>query len=138
MEPSATEILELAALSVTECRKQMIDYLLRAGRTMTQEELSKKLSQFDRATLYRNYLSLEEKGIIHRIEDGSGQTKYGICLDDCNKQGHSHHHFHLYCIQCQHTYCVGLESETLPLFPSSVAIEEFDIIAKGLCARCKA
>lgn len=129
------QILKKKNLRVTAMRQQILDLMLNAKAAVSQKSIESDLKEFDRITLYRTLKSFEEKGIIHKIEDGTGLHKFAMCAD-CDEHHHHDEHVHFNCNQCGDTFC--LEEMEPPSFVNKTKhrIEQFNIVLKGTCEMC--
>lgn len=132
---SSQQILKTKKLRITAIRQQVLELLMDRDSAVSQRSIEEDLEEFDRITLYRTLKSFEEKGIIHKISDGSGVNKFAMC-SDCDEHHHHHDHVHFHCNKCEETYC--LEEMQMPSFTNKTnhQIEEFNIVLKGKCEKC--
>jgi len=117
-------------------RLLVLDYLLNQTSAISLNNLETYFLRSDRITLYRTLKTFEEKGLVHRIEDGSGSVKYALCPEDCSTEEHHDLHVHFFCNQCQETFC--LPKSTIPeiILPEKFKTLQVNLIAKGTCAKC--
>ena len=128
-------ILKKHQLRVTDCRLDILDYLLQSDHAISAPILEEKFPEYDRVTLYRTISSFVEKGILHSIPDDSGVARYGICHDTCSPEKHSHDHIHFKCTQCGNIECVPFPNSEEILIPGYF-IEEVEMIVTGKCKTC--
>ncbi|RYZ19860.1 MAG: transcriptional repressor, partial [Chitinophagaceae bacterium] len=93
-------------ISPTAMRLVVLDFLLTQSSALSLTDLELSMDRTDRVTLYRTIRTFEEHGLVHRIDDGSGITKFALCVQDCNVDGHRDLHVHFYCKQCKETHCL--------------------------------
>ena len=102
--------------------------------TFSLSDLEKHFDSVGKSSLFRTLTVFEEKGLLHSMEDGSGQRKYCFC------SGCHHHatcnHIHFYCRVCGKNYC--LKNVTIPVIPipEGYIREDSDYIVKGVCSHC--
>ena len=91
------QILESKGLKFTKQRGEILDYLLKAKKHLTPEEIYRDLNREDpslgRATIFRTLHLLEDSGFANKISFPDG------------RQGYEHkfakpHHDHMICIEC--------------------------------------
>lgn len=113
-------------------------------------DLEGLLPTVDRSTIFRALSLFVEKGLLHTIDDGSGQQKYCIChayehhehgTDDCCHEQHSDpheecQHVHLSCTMCGRTFC--LRSQKIPpvQVPEGFQVLHAQYIIQGICPHC--
>jgi len=119
MSHSAEQILKEKQLRQTPVRVKMLSVLV------------------DRITLYRTLKAFEEKGIIHKIEDGSGISKFALCIDDCNEDHHHDEHVHFHCNDCGDTFCVEEVEVPYVQAPKKHKVKTMSIILNGTCENCQ-
>lgn len=103
----------------------------------------------DRSTIFRALILFVDKGLLHTIDDGSGQQKYCIChelehsenKEGCHNESNQHkhedcQHVHLSCIKCGRTFC--LRSQKIPpvQIPEGFQIIHMQYIIQGICPHC--
>lgn len=136
MDNHAVNMLKQHHLKVTTFRSQVISLFLNSPFALPIHELETKLEDPDRITLYRTLKSFEDKGILHKINDGSSTVKYALCIDDCTEHAHIDEHVHFHCNKCDNTFC--LEHVTIPhiKLPSGYVFAQADMTIKGICNNC--
>jgi Fur family ferric uptake transcriptional regulator len=103
---------------------------------MSHAELEAAVDEgYDRVTLYRTLKTFQEKGLIHKVLDDHGATKYAPC-SDCTVEEHHHEHIHFKCNKCGNTVC--LEDVNIPKtdLPAGYIVEERNILISGICNKC--
>jgi Fur family ferric uptake transcriptional regulator len=85
--------------------------------------------------LYRTLKTFQEKGLIHKVLDDSGVTKYASCTD-CTVEVHHHEHVHFKCDLCGNTVC--LDSVEIPpiSLPAGFKPQEQNLLITGTCNIC--
>ena len=74
----AHKILEQKAVRITPMRQLLLDYFLQHEGTFGLMELENAFPKSDRITMYRTLKTFEEKGIIHGINNETGEVKYAV------------------------------------------------------------
>ena len=138
MEEVAINKLKKSGLKKTEIRTQILMYLLSKSSAISQPELEKKFKEIsDRVTIYRALSAFEEKGIVHKVMDIHGTTRYAICNEStCDVKNHSDEHIHFHCTQCDEITC--LEDLNIPELniSNSYSIQKINLNIEGVCINC--
>ncbi len=136
MLPQAHEILKRHSLRVTACRQKVIELFLEKAFAVGQPELERRLTQFDRVTIYRTLSTFMEKGIIHQVLDDDNSMKYALCAEECTAHVHQDHHVHFKCTSCQLIQC--LDEVEIPKvdLPQGFQFMSADFLIKGVCNSC--
>lgn len=89
------EYLRSRDLSVTTQRTAILNHLLAAERHLTQEEIYAALKGrgIGKVTVFRALKTLEESGLVERVSDAEGTTRYEVKRE-------RPHHDHLICESC--------------------------------------
>ncbi len=127
------QMLDQKGLKKTKVRKALIQHFMKMNHAQSYNDLQKALvGDIDKSTLYRNLTSFEKAGLIHRINDLSGITKYAY--GESPEQGREHAHF--VCESCETVYCVeGLDAPQVSV-PQGFQTKEVQTIVRGICADC--
>ena len=127
--------LEHKGVRPTAMRILVLQYLTQLGHTTSLLDLERNFDRADTSTLFRTLKTFEEKGIVHKIDDGSGIIKYGLCSETCECE-RKDQHFHFHCEKCKETYC--LTSLSIPNFdlPSKFKVKQANLVLKGVCSNC--
>ncbi|MFN4124085.1 MAG: Fur family transcriptional regulator [Flavobacteriales bacterium] len=129
-------LLKKHGLRVTGARLNVLEILHNSLSAQSQNEVERKLKNPpDRVTLYRIFKDFEEAGIIHKLIDTLGVTKFALC-HDCQEHTHHDDHVHFSCTECQETYC--LDHLNLPdlKLPKGYEIRNIRINIEGTCLSC--
>ena len=95
-----------------------------------QEELD---GSRNRVTIYRVLDKLVADGVIHKIIDVDGVSKYAACKS-CTEH-HQHDHIHFSCQKCKSLTC--LEETNLSYnLPGGYNVSEANFTLSGLCPAC--
>ena len=130
--------LESKGIRPTAMRLLVLDYLLQQTAAVSLNDLETYFHRSDRVTLYRTLKTFGEKGLVHKIEDGSGSVKYARCVDDCLTHAHHDLHVHFNCKVCGGTFCLPKSRiPEIPL-PEKFQAEEINLVMKGVCGDCAA
>ena len=128
-------ILSNREIKPTAVRILVLKFLMEFNKAVSLKSLEENLYYCDKSTLFRTLKRFKEQGVVHSIDDGSGMTKYALCLESC-ECSLIDQHFHFNCIVCNETYCVNsLEIPNLNL-PKNFTLTETNLVLKGTCANC--
>lgn len=127
------QLLDQKGLKKTKVRKALIKHFMKMNHAQSYNDLQSALVvEIDKSTLYRNLTSFENAGIIHRINDHSGITKYAF--GESPDKGSEHAHF--VCETCKTVYCI----ESLDIIqlnvPKGFKTKNVQTIVRGICADC--
>ena len=136
MKKNLEKILTAKAVSPTAMRLLVLDILIKQKTAISLSDLENSLKHSDRITLYRTLKTFEEKGLVHRIEDGTGAAKYALCEEDCSAEHHQDLHIHFYCTSCKETFCLPGTSIPQVSLPQNFQLMEINLTAKGICEHC--
>ncbi len=127
------KLLEQKGLKKTKVRMALLNHFFQLEHAQSYVDLQLSLrSEIDKSTLYRNLTSFEKAGIIHRINDHSGTSKYAFGASP--KNGGKHAHF--VCENCDTVYCIDLSSPIEVNVPEGFKTKKVQTIIKGLCSKC--
>jgi Fur family ferric uptake transcriptional regulator len=137
MNSSSETILKNADLRITSQRISLLEFISSKPYAISNQEIEENIEDIDRITLYRTLKTFEEKGIIHRIVDNHGASKYSICQDACSKDhNHRHDHIHFHCHQCDNTFCLNIMNLPSVHLPSGFTKHSTEIMVCGICDSC--
>ena len=131
--------LDNFGLRATTCRVAVLESFQNAGYALSQGDIEQALSsQFDRVTIYRTLKSFLASGLLHKVLDDHGSTKYALCKELCHQGEHVHQHDHVHfkCQSCGQTIC--LETVIIPSIPlpSKFIKHESNLLIQGICEHC--
>lgn len=129
------EILNIKKVKITAVRTVVLRHLLSQKKAQSLKDIQNALAYTDRSSIFRTLKTFEEKKVIHSIEDGSGMTKYAVCVEGCNCDPKDLH-YHFYCINCSKTFCLlDLPIPHIQL-PENFKFQQANMVVKGLCDYC--
>jgi Fur family transcriptional regulator, ferric uptake regulator len=134
----AITILKEFDLRSTGTRTDILDVFLATDVALAHGDIESKMTEgLDRVTLYRTLKTFLDKGIIHKVLDDEGTTKYALCRHSCTTEEHNHEHVHFKCTMCNNTVC--LDHVTVPKIslPAGYSFQETNILVQGVCPECK-
>lgn len=136
MEKAVT-ILKNHSLRKTPFRIEVLSLFLKnATKGLTTQYIESALGSFDRITLYRTLKTFDKSGIIHVAIDGSNDTKYALCHDDCTEHNHLDDHAHFLCIKCGDTFCLENVIQPQITLPDNYKLVNAHLALSGVCAAC--
>ena len=120
----------------TAMRLLVLDYLLKQSAAVSLNDLETYFLKADRITLYRTLKKFEDKGIVHKIEDGTSSVKYALCPESCYGMAYCDLHLHFYCTHCQNTFCLPKTRIPELQLPEKYQPEDISLTVKGKCSNC--
>ena len=137
MSSKIANLLKAKDLRVTAVREKIFGLFLNSDKAITNRDIELEFDYIDRITLYRTLKAFEEKGLIHKIEDGSGVPKFAKCIDNCDEGHHHDDHVHFHCNDCGDTFCV--EEVEVPYIksPAKLVVKKTTIVLNGICESCQ-
>ena len=130
------QLLESKDIRVTAMRLLIYKFLSEKQVALTLRGIENAFEKADRTTLYRTIKTFEEKGIVHQIDDGTGITKYALCVQDCNCNIKSDLHLHFHCNNCNETVCLTEHKIPQIKVPEGFISENVNLVVKGICDKC--
>ncbi|CAN5455546.1 Fur family transcriptional regulator [soil metagenome] len=137
MNDQAKDLLKEFDLRTTTCRSEILSIFLNRDFALSHADIEHKISEsHDRVTVYRTLKTFLDKGLIHKVLDDGGSSKYALCRESCTSEDHNHEHVHFKCIRCGITNC--LENVEVPRFslPSGYKAIETNLLVQGICKDC--
>ena len=133
----SAEILQSHGLKKTGIRIKVIEMLDKMPYAVSQPELESHLSdEADRVTIYRTLNTLEEKGIVHKVIDREGLSRFAMCSSGCSEHKHHDEHLHFQCTSCSNIYCLSIPVEAQFNLPQGFEIHQMRIYVDGICKTC--
>lgn len=137
MSTEIENILISKEINPTAMRLLVLEYILKQTAAISLVHLEKEFDHSDRTTLYRTLKTFEKKGLIHDIKDGTDLTKYAMCEEECSQGVHYDLHIHFYCIRCKGLFCLPKANMPQVTLPENFQLNEFSLVARGVCDKCK-
>lgn len=135
----ARTVLKSFSLRHTDCREEVLNAFMSNSAALSHGDVEGKVDdRYDRVTIYRTLKTFVEKGLIHKIPDADGGSKYALCKEDeCSTDNHHHDHVHFKCNECGDTTC--LETIHIPgiELPQGYQREDISLLIEGRCPKCK-
>ena len=130
------DLLIAKQITPTAMRLLVLEVLQQQPAALSLADVEQLLGHADRITVHRTLKTFTDKGLVHRIEDGSGAIKFALCEPGCMPEQHQDLHVHFFCTQCRETSCLPTVAvPTIPL-PGAFQVQETSLVMKGLCERC--
>ncbi|MBO5699209.1 MAG: transcriptional repressor [Bacteroidaceae bacterium] len=134
-------ILEQRGIRVTSLRVLLLRTMLQQNCAVSLTDLEGILKTVNKSTIFRTLTLFLQQHLVHQVEDGSGQTKYAVCEEDCHCGEHDTSpiadlHTHFYCECCKRTIC--MRNLTIPQMdiPMGFQIHSANFVLKGICDQC--
>ena len=125
-------------LKATPSRLSVMRELERSHQAYAHADLEAIFGEMDRVTLYRVLNDFEEAGLVHKVVDMEGVTRFALCKHSCPDSHHVEEHVHFNCQSCQKMYCLdNVHSPTFKV-PEGFKTMGLNIIVYGLCKSCSA
>ncbi len=137
MSHASEDLLATHQVRKTKIRLEVLDFFLSKNYALSHAEIENAISEsHDRVTIYRTLKSFEEQGLIHKVLDDSGTSKYALCASNCISHRHNDAHVHFNCEKCGHTFC--LEEVAIPSIqlPSDYQLIGYSFLVQGICKDC--
>ncbi|BDD11298.1 transcriptional regulator [Fulvitalea axinellae] len=135
---NSDELLKKYGMRLTAGRRAVLDVFRQAGCALSHAEVEERLSgDLDRVTLYRTFNVFLEKGLVHRVLDDGGATKYALCGGTCSQGNHHHAHVHFKCSVCGKTQCLNSLNVPSITLPEGYEFENAHFLIQGKCPECK-
>ncbi len=125
-------------LKATPSRISVMKVLESDHRAYAHADLETIFSTMDRVTLYRVLNDFEETGLVHKVIDMDGVTRFAYCKHSCPDTHHADEHVHFNCQVCRKMFC--LENMPAPSFniPKGFKAMGQNVLVFGLCKSCSA
>ena len=127
------ELLKGCELRVTEQRMALLRELALLRVPMSHPELTERLAgpDLDRATIYRNLVSLTEAGVLVRTQLGDNVWRYELPQKGASEHGR---HPHFVCVDCGDIAC--LPEQAVSLRGEATKREVTEVQLRGRCSSC--
>jgi len=129
------EQLQERAIQPTAMRLLVLQYMMQHKISVSLKSLEVYFERADRSTLFRTLQTFEKQQLIHKIDDGTGVTKYALCLENCECAPQDQH-FHFHCNQCTETFCLTDLNVPKIELPNKFFMQQANLVIKGICANC--
>lgn len=135
---AAAQTLKAFNLRHTAGREQVLDLFLSAGgHALAHSDVETGLGpDHDRVTVYRTLRTFLDVGLIHKVLDDEGGTKYALCRETCSDGHHQHDHVHFKCENCGQTTCLDEVHIPSVSLPNGYQRKEMNLLIQGVCQGC--
>ncbi|WP_456375919.1 Fur family transcriptional regulator [Lutibacter sp.] len=130
------KILEKNNVRPTAMRLLVLRFLFNKEIALSLTDLENKFEKSDRTTLFRTLKTFVENGIAHKIDDGTGVTKFALCEDNCHCEIENDLHVHFHCKKCNETICLPTYKIPIIHLPDNYVGLEVNLVVKGICNKC--
>lgn len=130
-------ILNQRNIRPTAMRLLIYQFLEKQHVAISLGDLEASFDKAERTTLYRNLKTFEKKGMVHKIDDGSGIAKYALCEMNCTCDIDTDLHIHFHCRLCDETICLTEHKFPEITLPQNFMAENANLVVKGICGKCK-
>jgi Fur family ferric uptake transcriptional regulator len=133
-----TQLLTKNGLKPTAAREAILQLLTDAGRPLSHGDIVKQrkgTGALDRVTVYRTLETLQEAGLLHRIQGTDGTWRF------CRHKYESSdkcagNHIHFLCSKCGQMSCLPEQPLPWVLAPAGASIHSKQLVVHGHCAAC--
>jgi len=130
------KILKNNNVKPTAMRLLVLQFLLHKKVAVSLTNIEDYFDHSERTTLYRTVKTFEAKGVVHKIDDGTGVTKYALCEENCNCEIETDLHLHFHCTNCSETVCMTDYKIPSISLPKGYVAENINLVVKGICKKC--
>jgi len=135
--PSHAQLLKEHSLKATFQRIQILDVIEKHGHIAIEaiyNEVSKIHSSLSLATIYKNIITMVDRGVLREVPIAGDKSKYEIKKDD---------HIHLICTECSSVLDRYLDTSTISntqhiANSSSFRLDHRELNLYGVCSTCSA
>ncbi len=125
-------------LKVTPSRLGVIKLLGSSHQAYAHADLESIFEDMDRVTLYRVLNDFEEVGLVHKIIDAEGVTRFALCAHSCPGEHHVDNHVHFNCQGCNKMFCMEKVQAPHIKMPAGFKATGSNTLIYGLCNSCNA
>lgn len=137
MNNEVKQLLKNHSLRLTQGRADVISIFLDRDVAISHGDIESDVDgKYDRVTIYRTLKSFLEKGLIHKVLDDTGATRYALCSDSCSEVKHQHNHIHFKCQECDETTCLDHVHIPSVQLPDGFQMSESNYLITGTCNKC--
>jgi len=131
------KILEDKNVKPTAMRLLILQLLRNKTVALSLTDLENRFVKSDRTTIYRTLKTFVKKEVAHKIDDGTGVTKYALCKEDCHCVIETDLHVHFHCNSCGETICFPENKIPNINLPEGFSKKMVSLIVTGICDQCK-
>ena len=123
-------------LKATPARQLVYGELTRSHMAYSHAELEALFIDMDRVTLYRILKDFEDAGLVHKVFDTQGSTRFAICHHTCPGKHHAENHVHFNCNDCGKMFCLQAVQTPEINIPSGFKVAGMHTLIYGSCEKC--
>ncbi len=125
-------------LKATPARLAVLAVLEGDHLAHSHADLEGLFDTMDRVTLYRVLNDFENVGLLHKVIDNAGVTRFGVCKHSCPGEHHVDGHVNFICLNCDKMFC--MEDTIMPVLQvkKGFVIQGTQMLICGLCKSCNA
>jgi len=131
------KILENNNVRPTAMRLLVLQFLLDKAVAVSLSDVENYFEKSDRTTLFRTLKTFVKHEIVHKIDDGTGVTKYALCQENCHCEVDTDLHVHFRCKNCNETICLPKHKIPHINLPEGFLAEEVNLVVTGTCDKCQ-
>ena len=136
MENYIDEVLKKHDVKPTAMRQLILQYLLESDKAVSLSDIENNFERSERTTLFRTLKTFVTKEIVHKIDDGTGISKYAMCEEGCHCTVEKDLHVHFHCLVCEETTCLpNLKIPPIQL-PEGYQADNVNMVMTGICKKC--
>ena len=136
-ETQVSQTLRQIGLKSTPLRIAVLQQLAKNGQALSQPDLKIVFEgRENRVTIYRVLRDLEESGLIHRVFDIDGTTRFAMCRNSSSEHEHNDEHLHFNCIACKNVFCLDDIAISTPSLPEGFKVQTVKLTVEGICKNC--
>ncbi len=136
MAEKATLILREHQLRNTPMRVSILQQLVASGHALSKAEILSGINaSWDRITVYRTLKTFEDRGIIHKIIEEGGESRFALC-HNCNDHEHHDDHVHFKCLKCDEVICIDDAEPPKIELPKGYKVDSVNLMVQGRCEKC--
>ncbi len=134
---SASELLSSLGLRQTRARKIVLELLQEAGHPLSHQEIAvhSQAASLNRVTLYRTLTTLQQSGLLHRVQGTDGVWRFGYVSPRKSSCGGNHIHF--LCVECHQMSCLPEQPLPWVTAPEGARVTGKQLVVYGSCASCE-
>ena len=132
----AVQQIREKGLKATPARMEVIRAIGNDHLAYSHGDMEMLFDAMDRVTLYRVLKDFEDAGIVHKIIDFDGVTRFALCRNDCPDGHHDDSHINFHCKTCDKMFCLdAVEAPPIKL-PAGFKATGAQMVVYGYCDRC--
>jgi len=136
MDNYIDDVLKKHHVKPTAMRQLILHYLLESDKAVSLTDIENHFEQSERTTLFRTLKTFVSKEIVHKIDDGTGTSKFAMCEEGCHCTVEKDLHVHFHCSVCKETTCLpNIKIPPIEL-PEGYQADNVNFVMTGVCKKC--